>query len=218
MIDFMSNKHLPPLRWSFIKICSNLEATTPHHIYLRHSRAKWQYQGLRRRLLRAQRIQRTEWTLPYNNLRQDQHQAQHSTRQDKNREAIAVGNHHHCISRQWAGKKTRGPNWPWGYYTVELNQKGKKKDMFCESSSKRKVEKNKNEEVKDMPFSRNLMADLEEAWDKEADSSDEEVVDPKTVEKHMPLGTFIGSEECCLGTRGLPATQNKEVATFFRSV
>lgn len=42
--------------------------------------------------------------------------------------------------------------------------------------------------------------------------------EPKNVEKLMLTGTFMGSEECWLGTPSLLCTQNNELATFYLSV
>lgn len=55
-----------------------------------------------------------------------------------------------------------------------------------------------NEEVKEMTYGRNLMSYLDDAWGKDDENIDEEVeeevADPKSAEKLMPLGKFIGSK------------------------
>lgn len=66
------------------------------------------------------------------------------------------------------------------------------------------------------------MGDLNAAKDHNEDNTDEEIEEEEDVSKSekklMPLGTFIGSEKCCLGTPRLFATQKKELETFFQSV
>lgn len=78
---------------------------------------------------------------------------------------------------------------------------------FCESSTKMKVVPSDKEDVKEMTYDRNLMVDLNADRDNIQDSTDEEVeeegADPKSADKLMPLGMFIGSQNCYLGILGL---------------
>lgn len=54
------------------------------------------------------------------------------------------------------------------------------------------------EDVREMNFGRNLMVDLDRAWDNVHNSSDEEAkeehADAIALEKMMPSGTIIGSQ------------------------